>query len=234
MLYKSLHNSIRHLSLLSKRNLTYKYNFHQAAQHSLRVPKIDHDVKFDFKDVLIRPSLTDLSSRKEVSLTRKFRFKHHETTWEGIPIMAANMDTTGTFEIAEVLGAEGLITCLHKHYTVEEMVNWGNKVGGAVLNNVAVTAGVSDFDFGKVKEVVDALPAVKFLCLDVANGYQSSFIERVTHYRNHFPNHIILAGNVVTPEISTILLQAGADIIKHGIGGGSVCTTRKQTGVGYP
>ena len=148
--------------------------------------------------------------------------------------MSANMDTTGTFEIAEALGAERLITCLHKHYKVDEVVNWGNRVGDSILENIAVAAGVSDHDFGKVKEITEALPAVKFLCLDVANGYQSSFIDRVAFYRSQFPNHIILAGNVVTPEISTILLQAGADIIKHGIGPGSVCTTRKQTGVGYP
>jgi len=101
------------------RNHTYKYDFAQAAQNSQRVPKLDNDIKLDFKDVLIRPSLTDLSSRREVDLVRKFNFKHHDTTWEGIPIMSANMDTTGTFETAEVLGAERLITCLHKHYTVE-------------------------------------------------------------------------------------------------------------------
>ena len=120
--------------------------------------------------------------------------------------MSANMDTTGTFEIAEVLGAERLITCLHKHYSVEEVVKWGNKVGDSILENIAVAAGVSDHDFGKVKEITEALPAVKFICLDVANGYQSSFIDRVAFYRSQFPNHIILAGNVVTPEISTILL----------------------------
>jgi GMP reductase len=85
--------------------------------------------------------------------------------------MSANMDTTGTFEIAEVLGAEGLITCLHKHYSVEDVVNWGNKVGDSIAGNIAVAAGVSDHDFGKAKEITDALPGVKFLCLDVANGY---------------------------------------------------------------
>jgi hypothetical protein len=127
MLSKSLQNSTRIAT--AKRAFTYKYDYAQASHNSLRVPKLDYEVKLDFKDVLIRPSLTDLSSRREVSLLRKFNFKHHDTKWEGIPIMAANMDTTGTFEIAEVLGAEKLITCLHKHYTVEEVVNWGNKVG---------------------------------------------------------------------------------------------------------
>mmetsp|Transcript_17757 Transcript_17757/g.30067 ORF Transcript_17757/g.30067 Transcript_17757/m.30067 type:complete len:294 (+) Transcript_17757:281-1162(+) len=151
-----------------------------------------------------------------------------------MPIMAANMDTVGTFEIAEAFSKHKMITCLHKHYSVAETVEWGKRVGGEVLNNVAITAGVNDRDFKTTQEILQELPEVKFICLDVANGYQHSFIERVAFYREQFPEKIILAGNVVTQEITQILLQAGADIVKIGIGPGSVCTTRKQTGVGYP
>ena len=116
------------------------------------------------------------------------------------------MDTVGTFETAEVLAKENLITCLHKHYTPEQVSNWGNKVGEQVLGNIAVAAGVSTADFNKAKEILNRLPAILFICLDVANGYQTSFIERVNYYRNAFPDKTIIAGNVVTPEITQILI----------------------------
>lgn len=140
--------------------------------------------------------------------------------------MAANMDTVGTLEIAEEFAKWKMITCLHKHYGVEELIEWGKRVGPGVTNNIAVTAGVNDSDFSKVKAVLEELGEVKFICLDVANGYQESFIERVEFYRTQFPDKILIAGNVVTQEITQILIQAGADIVKLGIGPGSVCTTR--------
>ena len=148
--------------------------------------------------------------------------------------MSANMDTSGTFEIAEVLAEHKLITCLHKHYTAEQMIEWGKKTKASVLDCVAVSAGTSDRDFKLVKETLSELSEIKFICLDVANGYQRSFVKRVEDYREAFPDKVILAGNVVTPILTQILLEAGADIVKLGIGPGSVCTTRKQTGVGYP
>ena len=148
--------------------------------------------------------------------------------------MSANMDTTGTFEMAEAFSTHKMITCLHKHYAVDEIVEWADRVGPEVCENVAITAGVSDTNFQKVKAVFEAVPAIKFICLDVANGYQLSFIKRIEDYRAAFPDKIIIAGNVVTAEVTNIMLQAGADIVKLGIGPGSVCTTRKQTGVGFP
>lgn len=98
--------------------------------------------------------------------------------------MAANMDTVGTFAIAEAFAKEKMITCLHKHYTVEEVIEWGQKVGEPVLGNIAIAAGVSDHDLDKIKQMISALPEIKFICLDVANGYQRSFIDRVEFYRN--------------------------------------------------
>ena len=129
------------------------------------------DMKLDFKDVLIRPQLTALSSRRSVNLSRKFTFRHHDTAWEGIPIMAANMDTVGTFEIAEEFAKNDMITCMQKHYEAKEFIEWGNKVGEPVLRNIAVAAGVNDRDFNKVKVIMEGLPDIKFICLDVANGY---------------------------------------------------------------
>lgn len=182
----------------SSTNQFVQKNFDQILINKLRVPRIIEDNKLDFKDVLIRPQLTALSSRRAVNLTRKFVFRHHNTTWEGIPIMAANMDTVGTFEIAEEFAKHDMITCMQKHYETQEFINWGKKVGKPVLKNIAIAAGVGDRDFAKVQEITEELPEINFLCLDVANGYQNSFIDRVHFYREKFPTKIILAGNVVT------------------------------------
>lgn len=206
----------------------------QSTAATSQQPKVSTDIKLDFRDVLIQAQLTNLYSRSLVDLNREFKFKHSDTTWTGVPIMAANMDTSGTFEIAEVLAEHKLITCLHKHYTAEQMIEWGKKAKASVLDCVAVSAGTSDRDFKLVKETLSELSEIKFICLDVANGYQRSFVKRVEDYREAFPDKVILAGNVVTPILTQILLEAGADIVKLGIGPGSVCTTRKQTGVGYP
>jgi GMP reductase len=135
------------LSKTIRRNFSFNQYFDQVIQNKNRIPRIVDEVKFDFKDVLIRPQLTALKSRSQVNLLRNFKFRHHDTEWEGVPIMAANMDTVGTFEIAEEFSKEKMITCLMKHYSVEETVNWANKVGKDVLNNVAVAAGTSDRDF---------------------------------------------------------------------------------------
>ena len=116
--------------------------------------------------------------------------------------MGANMDTVGTFEIAEAFAKQKMITCLHKHYTPKEVIEWGNRVGKPVLNNVSLAAGVGDHDYKKVVEICKNLGDIKFLCLDVANGYQTSFIDRVKFYRDAFPDKILIAGNVVTQEIT--------------------------------
>jgi GMP reductase len=145
------------------------------------------------------------------------------------------MDTTGTFEIAEVLGTHGLVTALHKHYTVADYKKWIATPGGAaVLKYVAISAGSSEADMAKLSEVLALNSALQFICLDVANGYSEAFVECVRKVRAAHPNKTIFAGNVVTCEMTEALILAGADVVKVGIGPGSVCTTRVKTGVGYP
>lgn len=146
--------------------------------------------------------------------------------------MAANMDTVGTFEIAEVFAQNHLITCMHKHYSVEEWVAWA-KAHPEALPYVAVSSGTSDVDFEKTNEILKHVD-VPFICLDVANGYSEHFVEHVRRTRKAQPTKTLIAGNVVTGEMVEELILSGADIVKIGIGPGSVCTTRKQTGVGYP
>ncbi|XP_060000787.1 GMP reductase 2 isoform X1 [Lagenorhynchus albirostris] len=197
------------------------------------MPHIDNDVKLDFKDVLLRPKRSTLKSRSEVDLTRSFSFRNSKQMYTGIPIIAANMDTVGTFEIAKVLCKFSLFTAVHKHYSLEQWKEFASQ-NPDCLEHLAASSGTSSADFEQLGQILDAIPQVKYICVDVANGYSEHFVEFVKDVRKRFPEHTIMAGNVVTGEMVEELILSGADIIKVGIGPGSVCTTRKKTGVGYP
>ena len=159
---------------------------------------------------------------------------HSDITWEGIPIMAANMDTIGTFEMAKALGKEKLFTTIHKHYSPDQWKKFIQQDEEDIKNFIAVSTGTSQKDLEKLKTIISQSSTLKFICIDVANGYSEHFVQFVKRARDQYPNKIIIAGNVVTGEMVEELLLAGADIIKVGIGPGSVCTTRVKTGVGYP
>nr|XP_042108862.1 GMP reductase 2 isoform X1 [Ovis aries]XP_042108863.1 GMP reductase 2 isoform X1 [Ovis aries] len=227
------------------------------------MPHIDNDVKLDFKDVLLRPKRSTLKSRSEVDLTRSFAFRNSKQMYTGIPIIAANMDTVGTFEMAKVLCKFSLFTAVHKHYSLEQWKEFASQ-NPDCLEHLAASSGTGSSDFEQLEQILDAIPQVKYVCLDVANGYSEHFVEFVKDVRKRFPEHTIMAGNVVTGEMVEELILSGADIIKVGIGpgklvhwghwsplrwptpvenfililvtffSGSVCTTRKKTGVGYP
>lgn len=197
--------------------------------------RIEYDIKLGFKDVMIRPKRSTLKSRKQVSLDREFKFLHSTTTWSGIPIIAANMDTVGTFEMAETLSKNKLFTAIHKHYSVDEWHSFLNKTTVKDIEDfIAVSTGISKNDAEKLSSILSAHPKLKFICIDVANGYSEYFAEFVKQTRSNYPEKVIIAGNVVTGEMVEELLLSGADIVKVGIGPGSVCTTRVKTGVGYP
>lgn len=196
--------------------------------------RIEYDIKLGFKDVMFRPKRSTLKSRSQVSLERTFKFMHSKTDWTGIPIMGANMDTVGTFEMALALTEKKLFTAIHKHYTLDEWNEFMQKTPKGIENFIAVSTGIGENDIAKVAQIIQANPVLKFICIDVANGYSEHFVAFVKKARDQFPDKIIMAGNVVTGEMVEELLLAGADIIKVGIGPGSVCTTRIQTGVGYP
>ncbi len=196
--------------------------------------RIEVDIKLGFKDVMIRPKRSTLKSRAQVSLERTFTFMHTGRSWTGVPIMAANMDTIGTFEMARALAAEGLFTALNKHYTLKQWGEFLANADAALLNHIAVSTGITDNDADKLDQTLTQYPGLAFTCIDVANGYSEYFVEFVKRVRRAHPNQIIIAGNVVTGEMVEELLLAGADMVKVGIGPGSVCTTRVKTGVGYP
>lgn len=205
--------------------------------------KIEDDVKLDFADVLIRPKRSNLDSRNKVDLIRRFNFRlaaGKETVWEGVPIMASNMDTIGTFSMAEALEKHEALCAVHKYYTVED---WRRETSGWFARNpncgLVYTMGMGNdsnnfAELQKAQEVMRNTPAIKFICVDVANGYTEKFVRYVQTIREAFSNHILIAGNVVTREMTEALILAGANIVKIGIGPGSVCTTRKVAGVGYP
>jgi GMP reductase len=186
------------------------------------------DIKLDFSDVLIVPKRSELGSRSEVSLERTFTFKHSGRSWTGVPIAVSNMDMTGTVEMARELQKHKMLTCLHKYYT------WDQIPADLDPEYYAASVGISDMDFQRLAEIMEHRNP-SFICVDVANGYSTRFLDAVKRIREAYPDKTIIAGNVVTREmVEELIINGGVDIVKIGIGSGSVCTTRIQTGVGYP
>ncbi len=188
------------------------------------------DLKLDFKDVLLQPKRSTLKSRSQVELTRKYNFKHSNVTWTGTGIIAANMDHVGTMKMAKEFYDYGLMVALHKHYPIDDLVEF---LDTEYNNNTFYSMGITDDDLEKYK-TVDIKSAVTYVCIDVANGYSEGFLDFVKQFRDDNPDKVIMAGNVVTGDMTQELILSGVDIVKVGIGPGSVCTTRIKTGVGYP
>jgi len=206
--------------------------------------RIDSEVKLDYNNVLIRPKRSTLTSRKEVDLTRRFTYRNYtadfpdnirDIHYEGVPIMAANMDGVGTFDMADKLAEGGLFTCLVKTYTAGELVTYFDNNIPERTEHVAMSIGITQADEDKFRMVYEQVGSLlKYVCIDVANGYTERFVEVVKSFRQNYPEIVIIAGNVVTADQTQELILNGADIVKVGIGPGSVCTTRIKTGVGYP
>jgi GMP reductase len=191
---------------------------------------IEYDHKLDFKDVLIRPKRSTLSSRADVDITRSFRFVHTGLEWTGFPVIASNMDTIGTFSMANALAPFRAMVALHKHYPADELIQFFQN---EVKQDVFYTTGSTKEDAEKLSYVRSRVPLTK-ISIDVANGYTESFLNAVSRTRDENRDAVIMAGTIVTAEMAEALILAGADIVRVGIGSGSVCTTRDLTGVGYP
>ena len=191
--------------------------------------RIENEIKLDYKDVLIRPKRSALKSRKEVDLNRTYHFRNSKQAWTGIPIMAANMDGVGTFQMHNELSKHKLFTCTVKHYYDKD---WAT----AQINHdyIALSIGTSIDMYKHHARNILRSRKLKWICIDIANGYSEHFTDFVKMVRKDFPTINIIAGNVVTADMTQELILAGADVVKVGIGPGSVCTTRIQTGVGYP
>jgi GMP reductase len=198
--------------------------------------RIETDPKLDFKDVLIRPKRSTLGSRKDVDITRDFTFKWSKRTFKGVPIIAANMDGVGTFEMAKAFlkDGNGLTAALHKHYPLEALEAFYAKHGG---DSVWYSIGLVKDDQDKLMKFLKtkAGKGLGKICIDVANGYSQNFVDFIKKVRDQIGDKVtIMAGNVVTGEMVEELILSGVDVVKVGIGPGSVCTTRRMTGVGYP
>ena len=201
--------------------------------------KIINEIKLDFDDVLIRPKRSTLNSRSQVCIQREFKFKYSPRKLLAVPIMVANMDTVGTFAMAKTLALKGAITCLHKHYLPDEYVSFYTDTNVVNKDLTFYSVGTSEKDIDKAMNVFSKIEDLNFetpnICLDIANGYTEQFVKAAYRLRTLFPKSIIMAGNVVTPEMTEeLILHGKTDIVKVGIGSGSVCTTRLKTGVGYP
>ena len=183
---------------------------------------INEEIKLDYSDVLIRPKRSTMSSRGEVNLERTHKFLWSKKEWSGIPIMSANMDTVGTPSMHTVLSKHNMVTCPARHYLKNSTKEFKGKE-----DNICWFGGIDEID--NLKEVHSG-----FIGLDVANGYTIRFVDAVKKLREKCPDATIAAGNVVTADMTQELVLAGADIVKVGIGPGSVCTTRIKTGIGYP
>jgi len=189
--------------------------------------RIENEKKLDYADVLIRPKRSTLSSRKEVTLERGFKFPHTKKVWSGVPIIAANMDGVGTISMAKALKKERLLTALHKYHKLADL-------GEVDKKHTFITIGIHEEDKDFLKKYIKKYGEPHLLCIDVANGYTERFVGFVKEVRGIAKNSIIMAGNVVTGDMTEQLILSGADIVKVGIGPGTVCTTRVVTGVGYP
>jgi GMP reductase len=218
---------------------------------------IENDIQLDFKDVMFAPQRSTLSSRSEVNLIRNYKFKNCDHEWSGVPIIAANMDTVGTMKMSKALSMHQCMTALHKHYSTEELVDFftlkQDEESIRLLHSnqhhllhTFYSMGITNSDLEKFESVVDkvgywdsSLPleknsGIKFVCIDVANGYMQVFVDFCKKMRKRHPKVVLMAGNIVSGDIAQELILSGVCIVKAGIGGGSVCTTRYMTGVGRP
>jgi len=200
--------------------------------------RIEEEIKLDYKDVLLKPKRSTLSSRRDVEMTRSFTFRNSGETYECCPIIASNMDGVGTFSMAKVIQEYKMLTTITKTTTIEQ---WRKAVGeGIKLKYLSVCTGTGKLwddnaeDYTTMQEVLKNYPDIKFITIDVANGYHTNFSDFISVVRNEYPDKTIIAGNVVTAEMTEELIIQGADVVKVGIGPGSVCTTRTMAGVGVP
>ena len=194
--------------------------------------RIEEEIKLDYSDVLFRPKRSTLKSRKDVDLNRKYTFKHSRLSWKGIPIIASNMDGVGEIDVAKKLSSHKLMTALTKQHDIDQIGTIYKK--NIFFDSIALSCGTSKDSYNRLNSILKKYPKFKFICIDVANGYSENFSNFVSEVRKKYPKKTIIAGNVVTADMTQELVLSGADIVKVGIGPGSVCTTRIQTGVGYP
>lgn len=195
--------------------------------------KILNEKKLDFNDVLIVPQRSTLTSRSEINLERTFQFYHSTRSWTGIPIMCSNMSFC-SIEMAKGMSKHKMIACLHKYHSIDQLFDYFTQYPQN-LPYTFVSIGYKKSDLNDLLELKNKLNKQPNICIDVPNGHMDVFVKYCKKIRDHFPESIILAGNVTnTSSTQELIIYGGVDIVKTGIGGGSACTTRFQTGCGLP
>ena len=197
--------------------------------------KIITTPQLDFHNVLIRPKRTTIQSRSQVTLEREFTFPHSTLKWKGVPIISANMDTTGTFGVYNILSKHKMITCLNKFYNLKDYMSYNEKNENPLNPDYfMISTGIDERGFSNLNDIVEYTKA-KWICVDVANGYMEQVVTFCDKLRVCFPDKIIVAGNVATREmVEELIINGKVDVVKIGIGPGSACLTRLKTGVGVP
>lgn len=195
--------------------------------------KILNETKLDFDDVLIVPQRSTLTSRSEIQLERTFSFYHSPRKWTGVPVMCANMSFC-SFDMAKALAKHKMIACLHKYHSVDDLYNYFTE-HAENIDYTFVSIGYKKSDLNHLLELKNKLNKQPNICIDVPNGHMDVFVKYCKKVRDEFPESIILAGNVTnTSSTQELIIYGGVDIVKVGVGGGSACTTRFQTGCGIP
>jgi GMP reductase len=195
---------------------------------------IEQDIKLDFNDVMFVPKKSRATSRQDINLVTKYLTLHSNQRMEGIPIISANMSSVSTFAMAKALANRNMYCALHKHYSIEDLVWFFNSISNMPHSETHIFYTLGINDLANFDIFLESCSIPKLLCLDVANGYMNVFHDFIKLIRERCPDSIIMAGNVVTPEGCEDIINAGADIVKVGIGSSAVCRTRTVAGVGYP
>ena len=183
-----------------------------------------------FDDVLLVPSYSDIKSRGEVDLSVDMGGNLNLS----LPIVASPMDSVSEDEMALAMADAGGISIIHRYNTIERQVELIKRV---IAEHYPINVGAAVGVTGDYLERAYAIRAagVNTICVDIAHGHHTLMKEALDTLRNKFNNSLhIMAGNVATLEGFNDLADWGADSIRVGIGGGSICSTRIQTGHGVP
>ena len=179
--------------------------------------RINTEPKLNFEDVLLQPKRSTLSSRRDVDMTRKFTFRNSGKVMDFLPIFASNMDGVGTFSMAKEMQKHKMMTVITKTTTPEQ---WKEAAGtGLRMQSVSVCTGTNVMwdpdapDWANMKKVLEMFPDVKMITVDVANAYHQNMVDFIKKVRDQYPNKVIVAGNVVTPEMTEELIINGADVV---------------------
>jgi len=189
--------------------------------------------KYHYSDVFLVPKPSEIQSRKDVNVEVSYITKHSKKEIRGVPVIVANLDTTGTFAMAKSLAKHKMFVSLHKYYNHDKLISFF--FDDPESSYSFLTIGLKNIDINlEILKKLEKAPYFKYLMIDIANGYAYSFLDYIKKIRNLYPSLIIGAGNVATPEGVENIIKAGADIVKAGIGNGNLCLSSAKAGIGYP